>query len=311
MSECVNKWRHFLLGSEFKVYTDHEALLQKPTSRIKQSRFLRILDSLSEYQFVIEHKQGISNTLADALSRRPDHYKWFLEFKRDQYGSRCESIGVQVGVIKRVRFLDPLVTHSHPPPRLTYLNGQLLTITPAPPSLNPVHSIALPASFLDRLKQSYADQSHLDLLKKLQFLRLDPDGLYRTPAQQLYIPDPALQDELVWFVHSNLLFHAGSAKTMQQIKRVAWWRGLQMSVRKVVKSCQSCQAAKRTRTPRPVPRIVQPSRPFEAIQIDFVWGLPTVGSRKLCGILTVVDGYSRLCRLIPVPVKIDAVSTPS
>ena len=321
MTDCITKWRHYILGIHFTCYTDHEALLQKSTSRIKQSRFLRIQDTLSEYTYTIEHKAGISNTLADALSRRPDHYKWFTEFQKTQYGSRTESIGVQIDyqvnhVVltparrKRVTFAKTLVQYYDPsrpaPLRVTYDSGCLVSIVSS--HCLPVHSLSLPATFLERLQQSYAAQP-LSLLTKLAFLKRGADQLYRTPANQLWIPDADLQNELTTFIHSKLLYHSGTAKTLQQLKRIAWWRNQINTVRACLRGCQSCQASKNVRKQTPKLRKLVASKPFEALQIDFIWGLPPVTRSHYCGILTIIDVYSKLCRLIPVPVNITAEKT--
>ena len=67
----VKEFRPYLLGRRFVIRTDHAALrwLQKTPEPIGQQA--RWLESLSEYDFEIQHRAGKSHGNADALSRRP------------------------------------------------------------------------------------------------------------------------------------------------------------------------------------------------------------------------------------------------
>ena len=63
------KFRYFLIGRHFKVYTDHRALIwlfdQYESNRITNTWF----DTLIEYDFSVIHLPGIINILPDCLSR--------------------------------------------------------------------------------------------------------------------------------------------------------------------------------------------------------------------------------------------------
>jgi hypothetical protein len=66
---CIQHWRHYLLGSEFIVYTDHKSLkyfLQQKISSTDQQCWLA---KLLGYQFEVKYKPGLENKAADALSR--------------------------------------------------------------------------------------------------------------------------------------------------------------------------------------------------------------------------------------------------
>jgi hypothetical protein len=72
---ALRVWRHYLLGSRFTVYTDHNSLQHLQTQPSLNSRQTRWMEFFSEYDFSIEYKEGKSNVVADALSRRHDHHK--------------------------------------------------------------------------------------------------------------------------------------------------------------------------------------------------------------------------------------------
>ncbi|MCI38773.1 retrotransposon protein, partial [Trifolium medium] len=71
LTEAVLKWRQYLLGHFFVIRTDHKSikeLLQQVIQTPYQQVYIR---KLLGFQFRIEYKPGISNKVADALSRVP------------------------------------------------------------------------------------------------------------------------------------------------------------------------------------------------------------------------------------------------
>lgn len=69
---ALKLWRHYLLGAKFTLRTDHASLLyiqQQPQLNARQARWMQLLQ---EFDMVIQYAPGSTNTVADALSRRPD-----------------------------------------------------------------------------------------------------------------------------------------------------------------------------------------------------------------------------------------------
>jgi len=66
------QWRTYLLGSphQITIYTDHSNLQYWKEPRKINQRVAREFQELSEYDFILKHIPGTSNTRADALSRR-------------------------------------------------------------------------------------------------------------------------------------------------------------------------------------------------------------------------------------------------
>lgn len=65
---CLEKWRVYLLGNVFMVYTDNLAckwFFSKPTPSPK---LLRWLDFFNQFKLKVFHKPGHTNVVADALS---------------------------------------------------------------------------------------------------------------------------------------------------------------------------------------------------------------------------------------------------
>ena len=69
--QSLRHWRHYLLPKEFVLYSDHSALRHLQDQRKVSDRHSRWIEYLQDYTFVIRHKKGKDNAVADALSRRP------------------------------------------------------------------------------------------------------------------------------------------------------------------------------------------------------------------------------------------------
>ena len=73
--QTMKKFQHYLRGTKYPVIvkSDHRNLRTFMTTKELNARQARWAEELSSYDFVIEHIKGKENTVADALSRRPDY----------------------------------------------------------------------------------------------------------------------------------------------------------------------------------------------------------------------------------------------
>jgi len=91
--------QHYLLSKEFMIHSDHEALKFLKRQGKLNKRHARWVEFLEQFPYMIKHKQGKANVVADALSRRHtllsmletkflsfDHIKDFYE-KDDDFAS--------------------------------------------------------------------------------------------------------------------------------------------------------------------------------------------------------------------------------
>lgn len=69
ITEAIKKWRQYLLGSIFKIYTDHQSLKSLMTQTIQTPEQHKLLTKLVGYNYEIHYKPGKLNVVADALSR--------------------------------------------------------------------------------------------------------------------------------------------------------------------------------------------------------------------------------------------------
>ena len=66
-----DKFKDYLLGSKFTVFTDNNSLCYIKSSKLGATQ-IRWLSELALYDFDIIYRTGKSNLVADALSRRPE-----------------------------------------------------------------------------------------------------------------------------------------------------------------------------------------------------------------------------------------------
>ncbi len=68
--QALRYWRHYLLPLEFVLYSDHEALRFLNSQKKLNPRHAKWVEYIQAYTFVLKHKAGKENRVADALSRR-------------------------------------------------------------------------------------------------------------------------------------------------------------------------------------------------------------------------------------------------
>ncbi|KAK6119791.1 hypothetical protein DH2020_046460 [Rehmannia glutinosa] len=67
---ALKKWRHYLYGATFTVYTDHKSLKYLFSQKDLNLRQRRWMELIEDYHFDIQYHPGKANVVADALSRK-------------------------------------------------------------------------------------------------------------------------------------------------------------------------------------------------------------------------------------------------
>ncbi len=122
-----------------------------------------------------------------------------------------------------------------------------------------------------------------------------------TPPNLTYVPQP-LRQRVLSLVHSTPSSgHPGITATLQLLNNQFWWPSIQSETITFIRNCDICNISK---SPHQLPAgLLQPlpipQRPWSHIAIDFVTDLPA--SQGQTTILTVIDRFSKACRLIPLP----------
>ena len=100
------KFKDYLLGSKFTVYTDNNPIVHIQKSKLGAAQ-IRWLSELALYDFDIIYRTGHSNLVADALSRRPQDPNSDNETIDDEeeltaisYQTVCETLDIGIGGTK-------------------------------------------------------------------------------------------------------------------------------------------------------------------------------------------------------------------
>ena len=67
---ALKLWRHYLYGSKFEVFRDHNSLRYLFDKRELNMRQRRWLEFLKDYDFELSYHPDKANVVADALSRK-------------------------------------------------------------------------------------------------------------------------------------------------------------------------------------------------------------------------------------------------
>ncbi|KAL0159750.1 hypothetical protein M9458_043475, partial [Cirrhinus mrigala] len=121
------------------------------------------------------------------------------------------------------------------------------------------------------------------------------------PDHLTYVP-PNLRTQVLSEVHSTPSSgHPGIEATLHLLSNRFWWPSQRSDTITFIKNCPICNT---TKVPRQLPAgllqpLPAPKRPWSHIAVDFITDLPS--SHGHTTILTVVDRFSKGCRLIPLP----------
>ncbi len=113
---------------------------------------------------------------------------------------------------------------------------------------------------------------------------------------------PSLRTRVIQQVHDLPSFgHPEITASIQILSNKFWWSTLRTDIIALIKNCVTCNTSKSF---KPMPAgllqpLPAPQRPWFHIAIDFITDLPNSNSNTT--ILTVIDHFSKSCRLIPIP----------
>ena len=279
---AVKQFRHYVLGSNFLIQTDHRALHGLLKSTDLSGRLQRWVTILQEYlPFEIAYRQGSANANADCLSRLPlplDNENVVVRLVSDVYRQgemKMDDIG-------RKQNNDPIwhdiyeyKSHGRVPP---LLSGKSLL------------------KFEQDSEQYVVSDG---VLQRVYHLNGKPQ--MDNVVLQLCVTSsmvPLLLKEL----HDDIGGHLSAGKTYGKLQQRYYWKNMHKDTLEYCKSCEVCVRRKdphrRAGVPMLSPQLDYLSYgPMQCIALDTVGPMATSGGN--CLILTVVDLYTRYGAAIP------------
>ena len=67
---ALKTWRHYLYGEKFEVYSDHKILKYIFTQKDLNSKQMRWMDTLEDYDFALHYHSRKANVVVGALSKK-------------------------------------------------------------------------------------------------------------------------------------------------------------------------------------------------------------------------------------------------
>ena len=295
----TDKFRSYLLGSNFTVYTDNNPLKYLQTAKLGAVE-QRWASQLASFKFDIVYRSGKSNANADALSRLP-HYdcldtpssvvevtntlaqsssttalpSYLATATLEQSAEITVECSHQACMASNAINTELNVPESGTKSFPSYSKSELTQMQQSDPTIS---------SFLKlwRVGKKPNGKERKDLtigtrvlLQHWKRLKLKDGVLYRTiidpqeqEVQQLVLPE-ILKERVIRSLHNDM-GHQGLERTILLARSRCYWPGMYTDVEKWIKSCERCVLSK-----MPQPRIRTPlghlitDQPLSVLAIDF------------------------------------------
>ncbi len=255
---AVEKWRHYLEGRIFEVFTDHAALAWAFNCPKTSSRLTRWTLRLQQFNFQVHHRKGCLNMGPDALSRVHEPASSHAVPCLSITSHHCSTLPHSLEEIAKAQGMDDTVTQLHS-------------------GLQPRSAKEQPITFED----------HQGVWYRKVPLR-NKGGKY-----QLVVPQ-SMRTNFMHYYHDNPLGgHLGQLKTLLKIIEVSWWPSVRRDVWQYIKSCEVCQKYKPSNTkPSGLLQSSQITEPGHTLGIDLMGPFPS-SKKQNNYLLVTVDYYTK------------------
>ena len=244
--EGIKKFRNYLYGHKFTIYTDHNALRWLMSIKDPNGRLARWALFIQQYDFTIVYKAGRENSDADALSRRC----YTTTPTRNAY----ESAGVPVDRIREFQRNDAVLADL-----ISCIETQQL-----PANQNKARSFLL-----------QGDKFYLDDNGLLFSLWTPRRRSSQAVFPQLVIPEALKHEILVWAYDDITAGHLGPQKTYAKIRTRYYWRNMFRDIDRWCKSCVDCAVKKSLRNRHRAPLLPIPvENGFDRVAVDCLGPFP-------------------------------------
>ena len=268
---ALSEWRHYLIGREFDIWSDHKNLSWFMTKQNLNRRQARWAAELAEFDFLLHYKKGSTMGQSDALSRRPD-------LKGEVEHDNTDQVILPTHRFADLRALSTGV--------LIHSEGDAV-----------VNEIQRSQCEYDRKVITALEEAARSTNKRARDMATweREDGLVTRNGLVVVPRDRDLRRRIIGMRHDGpVVGHPGRLKTREVVQRDYWWPGMIWDINRYVDGCPICPRVKPVRE-RPVGELKPteiPTEPWEIISVDFITDLPeSAGSN--C-VMNIVDRHSKL-----------------
>lgn len=279
----VQKFRMYLIGSKFRIITDHKSLTFLKNTTFHNARLIRWTLLLQEYHFDISHCKGKDNIVADFFSRNPES-KFAAEQEPEKLIiSRLEAYSELLNVDNVSKTCNTIY-------KMT-LDKELTR------EFKDIKNLQKKDTWIEEKLKSLSDRdndnTHFQLHNDILFQYNPKENQWR-----IVVPT-CLINKLIKYIHDRL-GHPGQYKTLQYLRVNYYWKGMSKDVKKSVRSCDLCQRIKvLTAKMEGEWEMVKAERPGDLATVDYYGPLPkSVGGVQY--IFVVMDAFSKYVNVYPV-----------
>ena len=265
---ALRKFRPYLLGRKFIWYTDNKGLQWLRNTRDPRGRYARWLEETEEFDFVVHHRAGVTNSHADALSRIPK-----VHSVRDGQFTPQEFLEYQRA--------DPVLGVVLHAPKTRGFN--ILT--------------------QDNVLRQWQNKRKFLTVEKADGLLRIRYNIGKRIVNQLVVPT-ALVFNVLRLKHDDA-GHMGTAKTINLIRREYFWLTMVKDVRQYCESCVTCASSYPAPSHHRA-RLTLSSQPqaWQEIAIDIKGPFGTKPSKRGHRyVLVAIELFTRAAEILPIPDK--------
>ena len=306
-------YRPYLYGRKFTIRTDHSSLQWLLNFKDPKEQLARWLETLSEYEFTIEHRPGKKHGNADGLSRKPCRHPCHRVGEPDTSNRMIKQIeedNSQEAMWQELPFAEPdqqqVVNLIQLQPTWTaeeFRSAQqededlrLLILAlehqerPKPDEVTQWPPAA---------RRYLVDWERLNLVNgMLSRTWFTPQG--QEAYQQLLVPRK-LVPRVLEMAHDNTMAgHFGTKRTLLRVRGQFYWMGINADVRSWCRSCQVCCARK----PKPAVAHHAAQRqlvtePLQRVAVDILGPIDPPTEKGNRYVLVIVDYLTKWAEALP------------
>ena len=211
--KALTKWRQYLLDAvePFEVWMDHENLKYFREPHKLNGQQAQWYLKLQDYDFILKHIPGKTNTKADILSRK------------DQVDTKEDNKDIQL-------LKDEMWTRKTTA-KVTMLGRKVVTEE---------------GDIIKKIwRNNTREKEVVQALEKNNGLTWEENGVAYMEGR-VYVPNnKELREEILREHHDPVdIGHPGQHRMMELLKRTYWWPGIKEDVKKYVQGCFKCQQNK-------------------------------------------------------------------
>ena len=296
----TEKFRHYLLGAEFNVFTDNNPLVHfrtAPLGALEQ----RWAAQLAQFHFTVKYRPGKSNP-ADALSRMPPDFHPEVSSSpmppevavAQELACEHQSIATAPPVTSLPADTPAKAPEGCPPVSPSLSSARLRECQLSDVTIGPVLA-SWPA------KPKPQSRPQRDLLQQHPRLFLKDGVLYRRlqdpqrgTVEQLVLPS-TLKPDVLASLHDNM-GHQGLDRTTELLRARVYWPGMFGEVRSYIHACQRCATGRKPATNTTSGHLIA-SRPLEVLAIDFTKLDQASDGRE--NVLVMTDVFTKFTQAVP------------